>query len=507
VQKREREYNTLNRLTKDIGGVDPATQITQYGYDTQGNLTTITDPLGIVTTNEYDELNRLKKMIDPAASGSGQGAHTQYAYDGLDQLTQVSDPRSLATGYTLDGLGNLTQLTSPDTGTATRGFDAAGNLTGHTDARGVAAVFTYDALNRLTQAVYTPPGGSGIAAVTLTYSYDQGTYGKGHLTGFTDPSGSTSHVWNQKGRLGSQTRTIGGTAYTTQYDYDPYGRLYRVTYPSGRTLDYGFDGLGRIQQIDTTYSSVTQPIVSSVAYHPFGGMKSFTFGNATSYSRSVDLDGRISGYTLATLSRTLGFDADSRISGYTHNQSAYDQSFGYDNLDRLSTWTGNATNQAFGYDATGNRTSLTVGASTYPHTVQSTSNRVTQTNGPGGVKSFGFDAAGNTTGHGSLSFSYDVRGRMIGGTTLLGAASYQVNALGQRVVKPSRASPATTTTTWESVVEICNRKTRGMSPSSDPISRGVVASQSGGIQNVCIKICRQFIEVSEFKKGCAGGCE
>jgi RHS repeat-associated protein len=60
---------------------------------------------------------------------------------------------------------------------------------------------------------------------------------------------------------------------------------------------------------------------------------------------------------------------------------------------------------------------------------------VTQTNGPGGVKTFGFDAAGNTSTAGTLSFTYDGRGRMIGGPTLLGTVTYQINALGRRVSK------------------------------------------------------------------------
>src|SRR5262249_36716649 len=190
VQSRSRVYNNLNRLAQDIGGANPASEITNYAHDNQGNLTTILDPLGHTTTNVYDALNRLIKVIDPAASGSGQGGNTQYAYDGLNQVSQITDPRSLATSYTLDGLGNVMLQVSPDTGSTSRNYDAAGNLTSQTDARGVVASFSYDALNRLTQAVYTAPAGSGMSTVTLTYTYDQGTYGKGRLTGMTDPSGS-----------------------------------------------------------------------------------------------------------------------------------------------------------------------------------------------------------------------------------------------------------------------------------------------------------------------------
>src|SRR5215207_2018866 len=42
AQTRSRAYDPLNRLTQDIGGSNPAAQITRYGYDNQGNLTSIT---------------------------------------------------------------------------------------------------------------------------------------------------------------------------------------------------------------------------------------------------------------------------------------------------------------------------------------------------------------------------------------------------------------------------------------------------------------------------------
>jgi len=347
----------------------------------------------------------------------------------------VTDPRALATTYTLDGLGRLTQQVSPDTGTTSKTFDAAGNVLTQTDARNVVASFTYDALDRLTSATYAPPGGSGIAAVSLTYSYDAGSYGKGRLTGFTDPSGSTGYTYDQKGRLTVETRTIAGVAFTTQYSYNTAGQLTRLTYPSGRQLDTGYDAAGRVSQLSTTHSNVTQSVVSAVTYHPFGAVKGFLFGNATPYTRTFDLSGRIATYTLGSLTRTVGYDADSRITAFTHTQSAYDQTFSYDNLDRLSGWSGFNSSQGFGYDLTGNRTSLSIGASSYPYTVQSTSNRVTQTAGPGGNKSFGFDATGNTTSAGSLALAYDARGRMISATTALGPVTYQLNALGQRVAK------------------------------------------------------------------------
>jgi YD repeat-containing protein len=445
AQTRSRAYDALNRLIKDIGGTNPLTQITQYGYDSQGNLTSVTDPLGHVTTNVYDALNRLKQVIDPAASGPSAGGSTQYAYDGLDQLTRVTDPRGLATGYTIDGLGNLTRLSSPDTGVSSSGFDAAGNLTSQLDPRGVSTSFTYDALNRLTAATYTPPAGSSIAPVAIAYTYDQGVFGLGRLTGMSDPSGSTAYSYDAHGRLTQDARTIGGVTHVISYGYDVTGRLTHIVYPSGRTIDYTLDALGRINQIDTSYQGTTQTAVSSVTYQPFGPVKSFTYGNALAERRTFDLDGRMASYSLGSINRDVSYDDASRITAFRHYipaNPALDQDFGYDNLNRLTSWSAASTSQSFNYDAIGNRTSQTIGAISYPYTYSAVSNQLTAVAGPS-ANSFQYDAAGNIQAATQKTFSYDARHRLIQASFGTKSASYGVNALGQRVTKTPGSGVAT----------------------------------------------------------------
>ena len=145
-----------------------------------------------------------------------------------------------------------------------------------------------------------------------------------------------------------------GVSYTTGYGYDAFGRLNQITYPSGRTVNYSFDALGRISQIDTTVGGATQMVAGSVTYAQSlsgapgsGGVKSFVFGNAASYSRTYDLDGRISAYTLGSLSRTLTYDAELAHHRVHPQQSVYNQSFGYDNINRLTRWLGPSSSQAY----------------------------------------------------------------------------------------------------------------------------------------------------------------
>ena len=164
----------------------------------------------------------------------------------------------------------------------------------------------------------------------------------------------------------TDSRTIGSHTYLTQYGYDSAGRLSTVTYPSGTQLAYAFDAAGRIGQINATPAAGSpQTLLSGIAYQPFGAAKSWAFGDGESYSRTLDLDGRISGFMLAGQSMSVSFDAASRITAESYFPlPAQSLSYGYDALDRLSSTVTPSTNYGFAYDANGNRTSKTVGSVT-----------------------------------------------------------------------------------------------------------------------------------------------
>jgi RHS repeat-associated protein len=277
----------------------------------------------------------------------------------------------------------------------------------------------------------------------VDYGYDQGVNGTGRLSSITETSAAgavlqtTAYAYDQHGRTLSEARAIGGVTYTTGYAYDAAGRMRAVTYPSGRTLAYGLDGLGRVSRIETTGGGVTQVVVQDVLYHPFGAAKSFTFGNLLANSRSFDLDGRIASHSLAGQTKTLSFDAASRITRIAQQGvPANFADYGYDALDRLTSTVLATSTFSFGYDAVGNRTSKSTGVSTELYSYPATSNRLAQIAGST-TTAYTHDPNGSITGAGANAFGYDARGRLVSSSTAGGAASFQVNALGQRVRKTS----------------------------------------------------------------------
>jgi RHS repeat-associated protein len=442
-----------------------------FSYDSNGNLQTVTDPLGHADSYTYDALNRMSKSTPRPAIKGWYQPPIYYTLDGQDQLTGLTDQRDIPTAYAVDGLGNQSTLTSRDTGVTSRTFDVAGNLLTSTDARGKTTSYSYDVLNRLSSISYA-------SGTPTSFEYDGGAAGApnavGHLTRVTDESGQTSFAYDGFGRVVSKVQTIGSGAaarsYALNYFYGTsgptLGKLVSVTYPSGNQLHYSYNASGHVSAItlnpalagggtDTT-NSVT--VLSNIAYAPFGAATSWTWGNSSDaapnlYVRSFDLDGRLTSYPLGQTAMngmvtTVAYDADSRVTATTHTGSGtgsllpsnFDQTYTYDDLDRLTSFTGAGTTQAFSYDYVGNRYSSKFGSTTYSLTIASTSNRLTNASGPLPAKVYAYDAAGNLTGDGQVTYSYSDRGRRQSLTHAGGTVNYLYNAFEQRARKTGPSS-------------------------------------------------------------------
>jgi RHS repeat-associated protein len=445
---------------------------TSYQYDANGNVTQITDPLGRVTTQSYDPLNRLVNQLQPPPVAAAARPSISYQYNGQDQLTQVTDPLNHNTVYTPNGLGQITKVVSPDTGTATSTYDESNNLKTSTDARGKLTTYSYDALNRLTKITYA----SGTPSV---FDYDGNTSStpapnrKGRLTKITDEAGQTSFTYDPQGRLTQKSTFIDSKSFVQSSSYrtsgNGLGKPNSYIYASGHRLSYVYNNAGQVTAINlnpvntngigTNYSSTTT-ILSNIVYNPFGQAISWRWGNSTTYTRSTDLDGRLVSYPLGDASRsgtkrTVAYDAASRITSTTHTiggsgvnaATNYNQTYSYDDLDRLtSAVTTNVTslNHQFQYDANGNRTQANFGSGNYANTIAPTSNRLTKAAGPLPVKNNTYDAAGNLLSDGTITYTYSDRGRMKTATNPGNNASntvtYYTNAFGQRIKKTGPTS-------------------------------------------------------------------
>jgi RHS repeat-associated protein len=437
-------FDQFGRLKTLLNAAGQATAIT---YDINDNLVQTTDALSHKTGQTVDVLGRVTQITQDVG---GLAVPTLEQYNALDQVTQVTDPKGLNTAYTYNGFGDLITLASPDTGSSSDTVNAAGQRVTQTDARGITLTDGYDALNRLTSVTGPTP------AQNFTYTYDTvptdcvtgETYGLGRLGQISDESGSTRYCYDRFGNLTRQVQTIGTATETTRYEYTLAGRLYRVTYPSGAQALYARNADGQVNNVQLTISGVTNTLVSSVSYLPFGPLNSLTFGNNRVLTKAFDADYGIDKVSdnAATnpLSEDYSLDAVGNVTGVTEQLTASGsttRTYSYDALDRITAHkNGASTVEGFAYNGTGDRTSKTVGT-TQNYTYGATNHWLTNVSG---VSARGYDAAGNTANFGTAYvFGYDDHARLrtftLNGTLV---RTYTYNALGQRVQRVVNNAPS-----------------------------------------------------------------
>jgi len=308
-------YDTLNRKRSEIelnvthvqGSVTDIT--TSYEYDRNSNLIRETDPRGVVTLHEYDELDRLIKTeidgpftpnqllfgasydrVDNQLSETNMQGHTlTYTYDGLYRVVETILPHTH--GFTntpfapqakvqvaYDRLGNIVRQTDSNGYAATNVYDNLYRLIKQTDADGNSITYQYDAANNKTReehlnrglliewpsAAYdglnrpqlmkqtVPLGGTNQSTVIYETSY---TYlDSANATETINPRGFKSKI--DKDGLDRTVREIldvGGLDLTTSYTYDGNGNVLTFKDAQGNDVDltYAYDGLNR--KIRTTY--------------------------------------------------------------------------------------------------------------------------------------------------------------------------------------------------------------------------------------------------------------
>ena len=231
-----RTYDPRNRLESYDDGRG---HLVSYGYDANGNLTSLTYEPGKTVTYIYDERNRLTDVWD------WTGRHTVLAYDGAGRLTTLTRPNGTWRTNTWDGAGRL--LTAMDKRAnavpllALRlDYDAAGRLKdkletpawrpqGSLPPRGATynndnqvAAFT---MGGATRAIGHDGDGNVISAPGMDGSNGLRSYGwnaRNQLTSF--PYFLTSYTYDAEGLRTSYT--VGGQ--TTTFVNDPGGAMSRV---------------------------------------------------------------------------------------------------------------------------------------------------------------------------------------------------------------------------------------------------------------------------------------
>ena len=324
-------------------------QMTKFGYDNSGALTSVTDALGHVTNIAAHTGGGLPlTIVDP------NGVTTNLTYDARQRLltsTVVTSAGSLTTTNAYDPAGNLTRKTLPDGSFLANTYDAAHRLTKVTDALGNYTSYTLDALGDRTQTTISTSNG------TLTWQ-DSGTFdalgrdlidtaGAGQTTTRTyDPNGNvltttdglnhrTTNTYDALNRLST---TVDANSGLTTLFYDTHDRIIDVTDANGNSTIYARDGFGNVIQQTS----------------PDSGVAVFHYDGAANLTSKTDALGIVTNQTFDALNRSLTatYPADPTENvAYRYDQTGTGFGFGVGRLTSVSDVPGTLVRA---YDERGN---------------------------------------------------------------------------------------------------------------------------------------------------------
>ncbi|WP_037489904.1 RHS repeat-associated core domain-containing protein, partial [Sphingobium indicum] len=305
-------------------GSASTTDYEQYGYDANGNRTSLRkrseqgQPVGSQTINySYDAANRMSVKDIPG----GTAADVYYSYDprGLQLTAKFVSVGGLGINNVYDKTGRLTSSANSlggATRTLSHQYDANGNRIQLTWPEGNAFTFEYDGIDRVDIVRRV---GSTVATITYNNEGERSRLNSG---------GTTIYAYDALSRLASITHDLAGT------DRD-------VTYCMGTMSP----------SCASTYNAASQALTRTISNDAYAVRSQF---NA---NRSYTANGLNQYTTAGATSPTYDLNGNLTFADGTN--------YAYDVENRLVSATG-ATNAALTYDPMGRLSSTTsAGATTW----------------------------------------------------------------------------------------------------------------------------------------------
>ena len=389
------EYNASGLLSAQK---DAAGNRTAYSYDSAGRVLSVTDPASKVTGFVYNRTGDLIQKTLPS------GNWIKYGYDAESRLVSTNEKDLRKTSYGYDSNGNLLKTTYGDGSFELRSYDSENNLIGVTARDGKKSSYSYDGLNRLSKETrtdgtevvngYDSMGNMVSSDYGDGYIYENSYNLKGQLTSAKTPEGLvTEYGYNPAGDLTSR----GPPQSKVSYDYNSFGEVTGVNYPSGAQIAYSYDSMGMLETVKSGADTL-----ASYSYDSRYNLNSSSFGNGVTETNEFDGLNRLNSITAANdtgelYKRNLQFDADSQISRATTNYSGgikQDRSYQYNALGTISSVKDELTakSQSFGYDLLNNL--KTLGSNSYLYRANSSE---LATSVVGGLQFHSYDQRGNRT--------------------------------------------------------------------------------------------------------------
>ena len=407
-------HSNLGLATQSVTRLNAgASETTSFTFDTAGNLTSVTNPMG------------------HRESWSG--------YDAMGRPSQRTDHNGILTGYTYDATGNTLSITTylpSGSRTTSITYSGHGQPMDVTYANGRVERYRYtasgrieyigNALNQFSRSAFdvtqnivtrsspreTPSMAGGTPAASAAGQFSSYTRLDSLYRPIVEYGNAGQSQILEYDRNGNVTASTDAQGRRETFAYDAQNRLTRATAPDGGIIHYGYDSRGFLASVRDPRSLTTQYQVNA-------------FGNLV---RRASPD---TGVTTFTYNGAGRLTSELRANGAS-------LSYAWDALDRLRSRSSGGTTEIWNYDeglfGIGRLTSVVDGTGSTTYTYAADGQLAAQATVIDGV-SYGstrtYDGAGQLTGmtypNGlALGYQYDSANRLARITSNLSGASAQI---------------------------------------------------------------------------------
>ena len=416
-------------LRRRVSATNPRTGTSTVTYDAQGRVSSETDAAGGTTSYGYDAAGRLAWRRDAL------NKYARYAYNPRGQQVRAWGDTEYPVEYGYDQYGQRVAMTTfragaswdgeawpnpaPQGDTTTWNYDeATGLLLSKAYAGGHGPAYAYTADGKLASRTWARKDGQGNDLAT-NYSYNL----FGELIGidYSDTTPDVTYAYNRAGKLSQVTDVVGTRTFTYNntldevsetitglysktltrtntssvfkgkrqglsvdnvshytYGYDAYGRMDRITIPSG-SFNYT-----RLANSDLV-SQMTRPngIATAWSYEPHRDLiTQIQNGTVSAYGYVNDAIGR-----RTSMSRSGGAHPNPDTVSYAYNDRS--------ELTGASSSVDTVCSYSYAYDPVGNRLTASEGGVPWTYTTNSLN-----------------QYASATENNVQLDFAYDLDGSM-----------------------------------------------------------------------------------------------
>ncbi len=247
----------FERITKETDG----TATISIGYNGYGNLNSISyDGTAVKQSAVYDDLSRIMDITD------GNGHITQYSYDPDDNITSITadkDSLKLTTQYMYDENDNIHAIIDPNNDSTTLQYNNSDDLEKEFTSNNIVRSWNYNNDGTLQQYInkngaqfnylYYPQGDPNEGKIQSdgyrSYEYYPTNNMLDYLR-FVDGTSEYQYSYDDLLRIKNQNYSAPNISSSVGYTYDNSNNVTQISLgTSGKNFNYSYDALNRISEV------------------------------------------------------------------------------------------------------------------------------------------------------------------------------------------------------------------------------------------------------------------